>query len=141
MVIMRCFFILILVKVIGENAMKKLYKLLFVYLYTLYVKFGENDVPHIYSMLLMSLITSLYLIALSNFIEMSLFKHYINNSSIFIGLSIATFNYFVFIYKKKYILILDSYKKPINKKSLILFGLFFILFFILSVISLNISLD
>lgn len=88
---------------------KKLYYRFFVVLYRFYYRFGEKDLPHVFSAFLISLLLSFNLASIFSYLEFKKIAVFDFNIDTPIFIAVFALNYFILLHKKKYKTILENY--------------------------------
>jgi len=88
--------------------MIKIYYTLFIKFHRFYSYFGEKDLPHFFSMAFLSLLVYFNITAILGLIEIRLYPDFQVRNSIPILVSVYGLNYFIFLYKKRYVSIIEK---------------------------------
>lgn len=88
----------------------------FVLLYNLYLRFGEKELPHFYSMLVIILNQYFYGASILDIINLKVISLG-NDYDLIYGFLILSLNIFRFFYKKRYLKLIEINPIPSNNKS------------------------
>jgi hypothetical protein len=113
--------------------MVKIYYTFFSKLYRFYTLFGEKDLPHFFSISLMSLLLYFNISALMSYFEVKFYPNFHDRISIPIGVAMYIMNYFIFLYKKRYVRILEECKPSSNLIVKIIWIVLIIIYFSISI--------
>ena len=113
--------------------MVKIYYTVFSKLYRFYSLSGENDLPHFFSMSIMSLLIYFNISTLLCFFELRLYPNFHDRISIPIGITVYVLNYFIFLHKKRYVRILEECKPSKNLFINIVWAVFILTYLSLSI--------
>jgi hypothetical protein len=99
--------------------MKRIYYIYFLIMHKFYKKFGEEEMPHIFSMTIISFFIILNILSITSFIEYLYFPYFNINTISTLLIIFATYltNYFIFLYKGKSIYIIENVRE--NKRHII----------------------
>jgi len=95
--------------------MKRIYYTLFVILYRICSKMGENELPQFVSISVMSICVGFNITSILTSFEIKYFPSFRNEKDYIFLLLMYIINYFIFIYKKRYINILGAYSERVAK--------------------------
>lgn len=85
------------------------------FIYTIYTRFGEKDIPLLYSITILSLFQGFNIISITELINLYSYDLnflLINKWYFIVGLLTFTVNAFIYWYKGRKKLVLEKYKKP-----------------------------
>src|SRR6056297_3065382 len=99
--------------------MKNIYYLLFAYLYRISSKIGEKDLPHYMSISIISICVGFNVTSILTTLEIKYYPSFKNERDFIYLIIMYIINYFVFIYKKRYVRILDENEERVKKRKIL----------------------
>lgn len=95
--------------------MKRIYYILFVVIYRIYWRLGEKELPNYISISVMSICVGFNITSVLTYFEIKYYPYFRNEKDYVFLLLMYVVNYFIFIYKKRYVNILNSYHEQVSK--------------------------